>query len=113
MDIYGLFSVGNNDLDYEDALSWYDFIGIFTSVEEAKNYAEKKLNSIREDKNKLECWTYENGKRVKVDPFTVIEDWHWDDGCYKKRVEYPEYGTYDDEYVIKKLTINPEFKEED
>ena len=112
MDIYGLFSVGNNDMDYEDHVYWNDFIGIFTSVEEAKNYAEKKLNSIREDKSKRECWKYENEARVKCDPLTVVEDWHWDGDRYKKRVEYPEFGMYDDEYVIKKLTINQEFKED-
>ena len=112
MDIYGLFSIGNNDLDYEDNLFWNDFIGIFTSVEEAKSYAEKKLNSIKEHDEQKECYRFENGKRVKVSSFKVIEDWHWDDGSYKKRVEYSEYGTYDDEYVIEKLTINPEYKED-
>lgn len=99
MNIYGLFSIGSNDLDYEDFISWNKFVGIFDSLEEAKNYAELTLNTIKEYCEPDGC-------------FRVIEDWHWDDDRYKKRVLYSEYGIFDSEYVIEKLTINPEFKED-
>ncbi len=100
MELYSLEASGYNDGEYEDAWHWHDFYGIFSTIEKAKEYAEKLINR----KRLYYCETFE-----------VNEDWHeTEKGIWKKEIFYGEGYTdeWDATYRISKITVDPEYKED-
>lgn len=101
MDIYSLEANSCNDGEYEDYRHVDKFYGLFSTIEKAKEYAEKLMEQIR--------------KEFRDEPFEVNEDWHECKNGISKEVFYGE--GYSDEwttiYYITKRELDPEFKEED
>lgn len=102
MILYSLESSSCNNGEYEDYCSYDIFYGVFSTIEKAKEYAEKLMEKIIE-----EC-------RDDNETFEVNEDWHECGKNIEKEVYYGE--GYAEEwtkiYHITKITVDPEFKED-
>ena len=102
MELYFLEVGCSNDGEYEDYEHYERFYGIFSTIEKAKEYAEKLMEDIRE------------GTRYR-DTFEVSKDWYeFKKDIFKKEVFYGE--GYADEwsaiYRISKVIVDPEYKED-
>lgn len=100
MVLYSLEANSFNDGEYEDYRSYDYFYGVFSTIEKAKEYAEKKMEQIR--------------KEYRDEPFEVNEDWHECGKSISKEVYYGEgYSEeWTETYCINKVTVDPEFKED-
>lgn len=96
MELYSLESSGFNDAKYEYFDSFDRFYGVFSTIEKAKEYAEKLMEDTRKDNN-----NFVNGK------------WYESGGILFKEVTYDDFGNeWTESYSISKITVDPEFKED-
>ncbi len=101
MELYSLESNSYNEGIYEHFDSFDMFYGVFSTIEKAKEYAEKRISTIK--------------RKYRID-----EDWSEDEfGNYEKRLiieeDKPAYccdDEYDINYTILKRKLDPEYKED-
>ncbi len=115
MEFYSLESEGHNDGTYEDAWDFETFHGIFSTIEKAKEYAEKLMEQIRKDTKEVEDWDDDGNTPLSYrETFKVVEDWYESKGVIFKDITYGEGYTneWTVTYSISKVTVDPEFKED-
>ena len=96
MELYSLESNGYNDGEYEDFDSFDMFYGVFSTIEKAKEYAEKLMEETREGNNNF-----------------VTGNWYESGGILFKEVTYDDCGNdWTETYSISRITVDPEFKED-
>lgn len=116
MEIYTLEANGYNDGEYEDYWHFDKFHGVFSTIEKAKEYAEKLMERTRKNTMNVEKWSEDGNTPLSYyETFQVDKDWYDYEGkVLKKEVSYGE--GYTDEwtvtYYISKITVDPEFKED-
>ena len=116
MEIYTLEASGYNDGEYEDFWNFDKFYGVFSTIEKAKEYAEKLMERSRKNTMEVEKWSEDGRTPLSYyETFKVIEDWNESDGIFFKEVSYGEDYTHviNEIYRISKVTVDPEFKAED
>ena len=115
MEFYSLESNGYNDGTYEDFYDFDKFYGVFSTIEKAKEYAEKLMERSRKNTMEVEKWSEDGNTPLSYyETFKVIEDWNESDGNIFKEVFYGEGYTREinETYCISKVTVDPEFKED-
>ena len=115
MILYSLESSGYNDGEYEDYDSFDKFYGVFSTIEKAKEYAEKEMEKSRESTIEVEKYDTDGNTPLSYyETFKVIEDWNESNGNIYKEVFYGEGYTREitETYCISKVTVDPEFKED-
>ena len=115
MELYSLESNGYNDGTYEDADSFDRFYGVFSTIEKAKEYAEKEMEQSKISTIEVEKYDVDGNTPLSYyETFKVIEDWNESNGQISKEVTYGEGYTREitETYYISKITVDPEFKSE-
>lgn len=100
MFMYVLEQSGHNHLDYEDYYHFSKFIGVFSTVEKAKECAEKLIKKIETE------YIDEDG----YSSFQVIEDWVYsNDIKIWKTIEYGvAYEEMTEYFTVTKTEVDKE-----
>ena len=115
MILYNLELSAYNDGEYEDYRSYGNFYGVFSTIEKAKEYAEKKMEQTRKNTKEVEEYAEDGNTPLSYrETFTVNEDWHESGNCISKEVSFEEgsFEVWTQTYCISKVTVDPEFKED-
>ena len=114
MILYSLEFKGYNDGEYEDYCHFEKFYGVFSTIEKAKEYAEKKMEQTRKNTKVVEEYAEDGNTPLSYrETFTVDEDWHESGECISKEVSFEEdcFEVWTQIYYISKVTVDPEYKE--
>lgn len=110
MELYSLEANSINDGAYEDYRNFDIFYGVFSTIEKAKEYVEKLIEQKRKSTMEDDGW----GDDRPYETLEVLEDWHECGKHISKEIAYREYHEeWTETYSISKITVDPEFKEED
>ena len=115
MEFYSLESSGCNNGEYEDSWDFNEFHGVFSTIEKAKEYAERLIEQTRECTKEVEEYAEDRNTPLSYrETLEVLEDWHETDGVISKGISYGEGYTaeWTATYYISKITVDPEFKED-
>ena len=115
MELYSLEASCINDGEYEDYWHFEEFYGVFSTIEKAKEYAEKLMEQTRKDTIEVEKYAEDGNTPLSYyETFKVDKDWYESNGQILKEVSYGEGYTneWTATYCISKITVDPEFKED-